>query len=38
MFDIIKFDKKIIDCTTDYKKDINYFENVTKEIIEFTQN
>ena len=38
MYNIINFEKKIIDCTADFKEDANYFENVSQEIIEFTKN
>lgn len=38
MYDIIDFDKKIIDCTNDFKQDNNYFKNISKEIIDFTYN
>lgn len=38
MFDVINFDKKIIDCTNDFKQDNNYFKNITSQIIEFTYN
>lgn len=38
MYDVIDFEKKIIDCTNDFKKDSNYFKNITKEILEFTNN
>ena len=38
MYDIIDFNKKIIDCTNDFNKDKNYFDNISKQIIEFTKN
>ena len=38
MYDIIDFNKKIIDCTNDFNKDENYFDNISKQIIEFTKN
>ena len=38
MYDIIDFDKKIIDCTNDFKQDNNYFKNISNEIIDFTYN
>ena len=38
MYDIIDFDKKIIDCTNDFKQDNNYFKNISNEILNFTYN
>jgi len=38
MYDVIDFEKKIIDCTNDFKKDSDYFENISKQILEFVQH
>lgn len=38
MYDIIDFEKKIIDCTNDFKQDNNYFNRITQQIIDFTYN
>ena len=38
MYDIIKIDKKIIDCTNDFKQDNNYFKNISNDILDFTYN
>lgn len=35
MYDKIHFEKKIIDCTNDFNKDSNYFQIISKNIIEF---
>lgn len=38
MYDEIKFEKKIIDCTNDFKDDNNYFQNISNQIIEFVNH
>lgn len=38
MYDIINFNKKIIDCTTDFNKNNDYFENVSKQILNFVKS
>ena len=38
MYDEINFDKKIIDCTNDFKDDNNYFKNISKQIIDFVND
>lgn len=38
MYDIILFDKKIIDCTNDFNIDNNYFKNISETIINFSKN
>jgi len=34
MFDLMNIDKKIIDCSIDFNDD-SYFENISKQIIDF---
>ena len=38
MYDEIKFEKKIIDCTNDFKDDNNYFQNISNQIIKFVNH
>jgi deoxyadenosine/deoxycytidine kinase len=35
MYDKIDFEKKIIDCTNDFKDDSTYFKHISKNIIDF---
>ena len=38
MYDIIDFNKQIIDCTIDFNKDNSYFENISKQILDFAES
>jgi len=38
MYEKINFEKKIIDCTNDFNKDSNYFDSISKDIIDFAYN
>ena len=37
MYDLITCSKKIIDCTSDFKENTDYFEKITKEILDFLE-
>lgn len=37
MYDLITCSKKIIDCTSDFKENANYFEQITKDILNFLE-
>jgi len=37
MYDLITCSKKTIDCTNDFKENTDYFEKITKEILDFLE-
>ena len=37
MYDLITCSKKIVDCTNDFKENVDYFEKITKDILDFLE-
>ena len=37
MYDLISCSKKIVDCTSDFKENAHYFEQITKDILNFLE-